>query len=105
MRHFLNDGSKPGDLTVWMSPHAQKVSYKLDWFDQAADPDWRGYYEQKADGIYLDIAGFNRHLMEQLGVLSQNIHISAVDTMQNPNYFSHAAGDTSGRVAVVAVMR
>lgn len=104
-KYFIHDGSDPADLIVWMSPHAQKTSYKLDWFDKADDPDWQGFYERTADGAYLDMAGFNKRLFENSGVLSRNIYVSPVDTMKDPAYFSHAAGDTAGRIAVVAVMR
>lgn len=98
-------GSDPADIAVWMSPHAQKDSYKLEWFDKTDDPDWVGYYQQKPDGFYLDLAGYNANLLQRAGVPAANIHVSAVDTMHNSNYFSHAAGDTGGRIAVVAMLR
>lgn len=98
-------GSSAADLIVWMSPHAQKQSYKVEWFDREDDPDWQGYYEKKADGVYLDMAGFNRQLMERQGVRAQNIHSSPVDTVTDGNYFSHSAGDTTGRIAVIALMK
>lgn len=105
VKHFVNDGSNAADLIVWMSPHAQKEQYKLAWFDKADDPDWQGFYEERADGIYLDMAGFNRQLLEQQGVRADNIHVSPIDTMTDDNYFSHLAGDTTSRIAVVAMIR
>ena len=88
-----------------MSPHAQKASYKLDWFDKANDPEWQDFYDQQADGFYLDMAGFNQRRMTELGVLSQNIYVSQVDTVTDGNYFSHSGGDVTGRIAVVAMMK
>ena len=105
IRHFISDGSNPHDLVVWMSPHAQKASYKLDWFDKANDPEWQDFYDQQADGFYLDMAGFNQRRMTELGVLSQNIYVSQVDTVTDGNYFSHSGGDVTGRIAVVAMMK
>jgi len=105
VKHFINDGSSPGDLVVWMSPHAQKSSYKLDWFDRASDPEWRGFYDIRPDGTYLDMAGYNKSLMTTLGVLPSNVYVSPVDTVTDSNYFSHSSGDVDGRIAVVAMLR
>ena len=105
IKHFINDGSSPDDLVVWMSPHAQKSSYKLDWFDKADDPEWQGFYEIRPDGTYLDMAGYNKSLMTTLGVLPSNVYVSPVDTVTDSNYFSHSSGDTDGRIAVVAMLR
>ncbi len=102
---FVAGGSRPENLVVWMSPNASKKSYRLDWFDRTADPDWAGYYEQKDDGVAIDLAGFNQNLFEKSGVLSANIHASPVDTMTDDNYFSHRTGDTGGRIVVVAGLR
>ena len=105
VRHFVANGSSPADLIVWMSPHAQKDSYTLDWFDRSDNPDWQGFYEQKADGVHIDLAGFNRRCLEQQGVQARNIYVSSVDTMARTDYFSHRAGDHGGRIAVVAQMQ
>lgn len=102
--HFKFSGSNAADLAVWFSPHAQKQSYKMEWFDKADDPDWQGYYEQKSDGVYLDLAGYNSALLQKQGVLASKIYTSTVDTMLDSNYFSHAQGDTSGRIAVLAIL-
>lgn len=102
---FINGGSDPSDIIVWMSPHAQKESYRLDWFDRADDPDWAGFYEQKPDGYYLNLAGFNEHLLEMAGIPQANIHVSQIDTSTNPDYFSHMQGEKGGRIGVLAVMR
>ena len=104
-RHVIADGSAVEDIVVWMSPHAQKQSYKMQWFDQSSDPDWQGYFTVTSDGVFLDMAGYNAGLLTRTGILQRNIHISSVDTMTDTHYFSHTQGDTSGRIAVVACMR
>jgi len=105
VEHFIAGGSRAEDLIVWMCPHAGKDSYRLDWFDQQNDPDWQGYYDERADGYYLDLAGFNTRLFQQGGVGSGRIHVSPVDTMIDERYFSHHNGDTTGRIAVVTMIR
>ena len=49
--------------------------------------------------------GFNRSLAIRVGVPGDNIFISPIDTADDPNYFSHSAGDTGGRFAVLAEMK
>ena len=105
VRHFVSEGSRPEDLKTWMSPHAQKDSYRLEWFDRESDPDWEGYYEYRDGAVYLDLAGFNKRLFEKSGVRPECIDCSPVDTVTDPAYFSHQMGETSGRIAVVAMMR
>ena len=82
----------PTDLTVWLSPAADKDNYPLFSFDNRS---------------LHDVA------TEQLlaaGVSAQQISVSPVDTTIDKSYFSHSqflAGnrDTDGRFAVVAIMR
>jgi len=102
---FVNEGSVADDLIVWMCPHAGKKSYKLAWFDRRDDPDWRGFYRDSAEGAYLDLAGFNSALLEKAGVRREKIFASPIDTMCDGNYFSHASGDTTGRIMVLAYMK
>lgn len=102
VKHFIANGSNPVDLIVWMGPHAQKQSYRMEWFDRTDDPDWQGFFSQGQDGYYLDMAGFNRGLMIHEGVPAYRIHTSLIDTVTDENYFSHAAGEASGRIALVA---
>lgn len=102
---FAGGGSNLSDVIVWMSPHAQKESYKLEWFDRADDPDWSDFYTQKEDGYYLNLAGYNARLLENAGIPARNIHISQIDTTTNSGYFSHMQGEHSGRIGVIAMMR
>ena len=102
---FTIKGGNPGDLVVWMSPSAQRATYRLDYFDRKDDPEWQPFCDVKADGIYIDMQGYNRQRLLSGGVKPENIHTSSINTMTNDDYFSHAAGDTHGRMAVLAVMR
>lgn len=102
--HFVADGSRPENLIVWMSPHAGRQSYRLEWFDRSDDPDWQGYFEYRDGGVYLDLAGYNSELFEGAGVKSTHIYRSHVDTQTDEHYFSHQRGDTTGRIAVIAKM-
>lgn len=104
IKHFEARGSNARDLIVWMSPSAQRETYKLEYFDQKDDSDWQSYYDVKDDGVYIDMQGYNRQRFIDSGVSMSNIHISPINTMTSDDYFSHAAGDTHGRMAVLAMM-
>ncbi len=105
IQHFVERGSQAKDLQIWMSPSITQKNYRMDYFDHTNDTNWQNFCRQTADGIYLDMQGFNRSLAIQAGVPADNIVISPIDTADDPNYFSHSAGDTAGRIAVVAMMR
>ena len=105
IQYFVEHGSQAKDLQIWMSPSITQKNYRMDYFDHTNDTNWQNFCRQTADGIYLDMQGFNRSLAIQAGVPADNIVISPIDTADDPNYFSHSAGDTAGRIAVVAMMR
>jgi len=105
VQYFVEHGSQAKDLQIWMSPSITQKNYCMDYFDHANDTNWHNFCRQTADGIYLDMQGFNRLLAIQAGVPADNIFISPIDTADDPNYFSHSSGDTAGRIAVVAMMR
>lgn len=102
---FCEKGSKPSDITVWMAPHVAQSSYRMEYFDEKDDPDWRPYVDSRNGGFYLDMAGFNSALAQAASVKPENIFVSTVDTATDPNYFSHSQGDAQGRFAVFAMMR
>ncbi len=104
VRYFVERGSQAKDLQIWMSPSITQKNYRMDYFDHTNDTNWRNFCRQTADGIYLDMQGFNRSLAIQAGVPGDNIFISPIDTADDPNYFSHSSGDTGGRFAVLAEM-
>lgn len=105
VRYFVERGSQEKDLQIWMSPSITQKNYRMDYFDHTNDTNWHNFCRQTADGIYLDMQGFNRSLAIQAGVPAENIFISPIDTADSPNYFSHSSGDIGGRFAVVACMR
>ena len=105
VQHFVERGSQAKDLQIWMSPSITQKNYRMDYFDHASDINWQNFCRQTADGIYLDMQGFNRSLAVQAGVPADNIVISPIDTADDPNYFSHSAGDTGGRFAVLAEIK
>jgi copper oxidase (laccase) domain-containing protein len=102
---FIEKGSSPADIIIWMSPGVAQKNYRMAYFDKLNDPDWQSYAERRNDGVYLDLVGFNRTSAQQAGVLAENIHSSAVDTATDQNYFSHSRGDVAARFAVVVMMR
>ena len=105
VQYFVKRGSQAKDLQIWMSPSITQKNYRMDYFNHTDDINWHNFCRQAADGIYLDMQGFNRSLAVQAGVPGDNIFISPIDTADDPHYFSHSSGDTAGRTAVVAMMR
>ena len=105
VRYFVERGSQAKDLQIWMSPSITQKNYRMDYFNHTNDTNWQNFCRQTADGIYLDMQGFNRSLAVQAGVPGDNIVISPIDTADDPNYFSHSAGDTGGRFAVLAEIK
>ena len=105
VQHFVERGSQAKDLQIWMSPSITQKNYRMDYFDHTNDTNWHNFCRQTADGIYLDMQGFNRSLAIRAGVPSDNIFISPIDTADDPNYFSHSAGDAGGRFAVLAEIK
>ena len=105
VQYFVERGSQAKDLQIWMSPSITQKNYRMDYFDHTNDTNWQNFCRQTADGIYLDMQGFNRSLAIRAGVPGDNIFISPIDTADDSNYFSHSAGHTGGRVAVLAVMK
>lgn len=105
LRELINRGSAPADLQVWMAPSVQKSHYALDYFTGKDDPAWQGFFEEKQGKIYIDMQGYNQQAAVDLGVHEDNIVVSPVNTATDENYFSHSHGDTTGRFAVIAMIR
>lgn len=105
VQYFVEHGSQAKDLQIWMSPSITQKKYRMEYFNHANDMNWHNFCHQTADGIYLDMQGFNCSLAIQAVVPADNIFISPIDTADNPNYFSHSSGDVGGRFAVVACMK
>jgi copper oxidase (laccase) domain-containing protein len=102
--YFIEHGSNPNDLVIWMAPSVGAAQYRMEYFDEKDTDAWRDFAHQREDGIYLDLKGYNRQLAINKGVLPEHIVISPINTAIDPNYFSHSQGDISGRFAVVCCM-
>lgn len=105
VEYFVQKGSNPRDLIVWMAPSVKQSSYRMEYFDKADDPQWKPYCQKLDDGFYIDLQGYNRARAIAAGVAPENITISPVDTATDAHYFSHSQGDHQGRFAVVAMIR
>lgn len=105
VKYFIERGSSPSDLVIWMSPSAKDETYWVDQFDYENDPDWHDFYEKRDGRYYLDLPGYNRQRFIESGVQPDTIHVSDINTMTDADYFSHRGGDANGRIAVVAMMR
>lgn len=105
LREFINRGSGPADLKIWMAPSVQQSHYGLDFFTGEDDPAWQGFYEEKDGKIYIDMQGYNRQAAIDLGVPAEHIDISPVNTATNKHYFSHSQGETTGRFAVLSMIK
>ena len=104
LQKMIDEGASSSDIIVWMSPNAHARHYVMNYFDQANDPDWQGFCDKQSDGYHIDLQGYNRSICLKRGLQDINIHISPIDTVTSRDYFSHSAGDTHGRFAVVAMM-
>lgn len=102
---IVNEGAAADDIVVWMSPNAHASHYIMEYFDHQNDPKWSDFYKRGDDGFHLDLQGYSRQVCLESGLRSDNIHISPINTVTSPDYFSHSAGDTTGRFAVVAMMK
>lgn len=102
---FKHHGSDPKDILVWMSPGAKQDTYSLQWFDRENDASWKGFYTKNDKGYFLDLSGYNRQRCIDCGINPEKIFVSAVDTTESSDYFSHRGGDTADRMAVLAMMR
>ena len=105
LREMIVGGANARDIVVWMAPSVKAAHYVMEYFDYIDDPAWRPYARREADGIHIDLQGYNRAIAIEIGVDPENIDVSPVDTAASDDYFSHSNGDTSGRFAVLAMIR
>lgn len=103
--YFEKQGSDVRDLLMWMAPSVKRSHYRLNYFVHKDTPEWRPFVDEKADGIYLDLQGYNKARAIEAGVPKSHIYESPVNTATDQHYFSHSNGDTTGRFAVVAMLR
>ena len=102
---FVQSGSHPENMIVWMSPNAHASHYVMEYFDYTDAPEWQNFCWRETDGFHIDMQGYNAEVCRQAGIKPNNIHTSPINTITSPSYFSHSAGDTIGRFVVVATLR
>lgn len=102
--YFVERGSNPHNLLVWMAPSVGSESYRMEYFNEKDKKEWREFAVERPDGVYLNLRGYNRTLAVKAGVLPEHIAVSPVDTATNGHYFSHSHGDHAARFAAVAYL-
>lgn len=90
-------GSKPHDLTVWMSPSIQAPKYVLERATFANDLDWQPYCTAVEGGFSIDMQGYNKSRFIAAGISAGNITISHINTATNKHYWSHYTTTTVKR--------
>ena len=105
LRRFTDQGSHPSRMLVWMSPSAQRRSYRLAYFADQDDARWAPFCDVTPEGVFLDMQGYNRQQCLDAGIAEDNIFVSDRDTMTDEGYFSHAAGDVGDRMALVVMIK
>lgn len=89
---------RPADLIVGIGPGVRQDSYVLQTFPPAAraGSPWQRFAKLTEDGIALDLAGYNRHLFESLGVPPEQIDEAPVDTFTDERFASHRRSKATG---------
>lgn len=100
---MVEGGANPADIIIWMAPSVKKAHYVMEYFDLIDTDEWHDFATREADGIHLDLQGYNRAAAVMNGVKGANIYISSVDTAASSDYFSHSNGQ-AGRFAVFATI-
>jgi copper oxidase (laccase) domain-containing protein len=104
-------GSDPRDWYVWMSPSLKPLNDRMQFFDPPYPDDWQGFVDTADDGmIHIDTTGHNIARFERLGVQTQHIYASQINTYTDKHYFSQRAANElhdetrKGRMMVAASM-
>ncbi len=96
-RTMKETGTNPVDWHVWMSPSLKPEHDKMEYFTPPRPQEWEPWRSIRDDGlIHIDIPGHNRNRFEHLGVKSENIYISPIDTYDDEHYYSHRAATETG---------
>jgi len=100
-------GTDPKDLIIGFGPSARKESYIKENPSQKDDLKWKDFLEEVSDGKFkVDVSGFCRQQLLDLGVLKGNIFDCGIDTISDIRFFSHyrqnkLAHTNQGRFACV----
>ena len=96
----------PAQLLVYFGPAIKATSYVFDApLDQADDLAWQPFLQKTPQGIGIDLGGYNRQQLYEVGVKPAHVQICPVDTATSADYFSHyrsvRTGEPEGRFATV----
>ena len=83
-------GTDPEKLIVGFGPSARKESFIKKSPSQKNDPRWRKFLERVgSDEFKVDVAGFCREQLRDMGVLKENIFDCGINTVTDTRFFSH----------------
>ena len=82
---------KPYDISVYIGPHAQESSFTYDCFPKFIENErrWEGCLREANGLIHINMSkAIMMQLMER-GVHLETVHVSALDTITNPDFYSN----------------
>lgn len=88
----------PENIIVWMSPMPTRCT--ILWNILITPRSQIGESFAPVDGYHLDLQGYNQAICLKHGLRPEHIHTSPINTVTDPESFSHSAHDVSGRFAV-----
>lgn len=107
----LQYGSKPEDISAYMSPGIQSCCYQVGeevyLAVKQSIPNFEQVIQPSSTGYRLDLQEANRQLLLNLGIKIQNIHLDKICVCcQNETYFSYRADNgQTGRMAMSVWMK
>jgi len=81
-----------GDIKTIIGPSISKEKYEVseDLIEKFASLKVDNYYEKIGDSYYLDLWTINKGLLEQAGILKENIEVTSICTVkENDKFFSY----------------
>ncbi len=101
-------GAQVSDLEIFLGPSIHAASYVFPEVTQNS-PDWTLYLEKDTDSlVHVNLPGYVKSQCVHLGVPEDQVHLSAVDTAADIEYFSHAntkkTSAVEGRFATIATL-
>jgi len=78
-----------GDIKTIIGPSISKEKYEVseDLIEKFASLKVDNYYEKIGDSYYLDLWTINKGLLEQAGILKENIEVTSICTVKENNKF------------------
>lgn len=105
-----NYNSDPSKVLVWLGPCAQKDHYVSSERPQQLDDEaWSDFITQEKDGWHIDLPGFIKQSLKNMGVKAKNITDDGRCTVESEEFFSHIrtqnGKDGEGRFMVIAQVK